>query len=171
MLTLHYKGSQWQSTESHLCSFTSWKPYRACRKLCHYCTVTHTRTHARILSPLDHRTVPWMSAGPPGTSISAEVASSRLGFPPRLGVRSAPRFALASPQTRIIHQGARSSPPIVSLPPYLQFARLPPSLSFSLSHPPPTTTLLTSSSCHVTSLLGLKIDSIETNGGRQTWQR
>lgn len=43
--------------------------------------------------------------------------------------------------------------------------------SLSLSLPPPTTTLLTSSSCHVTSLLGLKIDSIETNGGRQTWQR
>lgn len=110
---------------------------------------------------------------PAGRRIGAEVASPRLwilGVSPSLSLallRTARLCFFLFPYIKRCDLTRRTGFYRFSMPPYLQYLSLS-LFSPTLSPTPATTTLLTSSSCHVISLLGLKIDPIETNGGRQT---
>lgn len=124
---------------------------------------SHTYIHTHSLFP-SHGTLDVVRVLL-GTLVSTEVAPSRRRFPPTLRVSSSALNSTASlnekynfsSKTRLTSYGFTSS-----IFTHNNF------LSLSLPPPSPTTTLLTSSSCHVTSLLALNIAWIESNGGRRT---
>lgn len=127
---------------------------------------THTRTSRKAHGTVDVGGSFWNAYQRRGRFLPAFVsAEARRRVPPRssgaLLIRA--RTCSFTGGTRLTSYRFASSIFTACLSPSFPLP-LPPSLSF----PPPTTTLLTSSSCHVTSLLALKIASIETNGGAQT---